>query len=69
MILVLQGQHEHEQGRIQEQPAPTINHFYEKAVAAERQNEYGDGKKMAIQRHQFMESYLKQFYEEWDGEK
>jgi uncharacterized protein len=27
------------------------------------------GKAIAIQRHYFMESYLSQFYAEWEGEK
>ena len=49
--------------------APTINHFYEKLLLLKDRMNTETGKKMAIQRHQFMESYLKQFYEEWDGEK
>jgi len=27
------------------------------------------GKKLAHERHRFMESFLSQFYAEWDGEK
>jgi uncharacterized protein len=49
--------------------AATINHFYEKLLLLKDRMNTETGKKMAIQRHEFMESYLKQFYEEWDGEK
>jgi uncharacterized protein len=49
--------------------APTINHFYEKLLLLKDRMNTETGRQMAIQRHEFMEGYLKQFYEEWDGEK
>ncbi len=49
--------------------APTINHFYEKLLLLKDRMNTKTGKRIAKERHQFMELYLKQFYAEWDGEK
>ena len=47
--------------------APTINHFYEKLLLLKELMNTETGRKIAEERHNFMEDYLQQFYNEWDG--
>ncbi|MDO6736994.1 HD domain-containing protein [Wenyingzhuangia sp. 2_MG-2023] len=47
--------------------APTINHFYEKLLLLKNRMNTATGVNIAAQRHEFMEVYLKQFYDEWNG--
>ncbi|MDU8884572.1 HD domain-containing protein [Yeosuana sp. MJ-SS3] len=49
--------------------APTINHFYEKLLLLKDKMNTKTGKRIAQERHQFMEQFLEQFYAEWDGKK
>lgn len=49
--------------------APTLNHFYEKLLLLKDKMNTETGKKIALERHKYMENFLSQFYAEWDGEK
>lgn len=49
--------------------APTLNHFYEKLLLLKDKMNTETGKKIAKERHVFMEKFLSQFYAEWEGEK
>ncbi|WP_169630217.1 HD domain-containing protein [Flavobacterium humi] len=49
--------------------SPTLNHFYEKLLLLKDKMNTVSGKKIALERHQYMENFLTQFYAEWNGEK
>ncbi len=48
---------------------PTINHFYEKLLLLKDKMNTKTGRQIAEERHLFMEAFLEQFYDEWDGRK
>jgi len=48
--------------------ASTLNHFYEKLLLLKDRMNTNTGKSMAEHRHKYMEQFLDEFYEEWNGE-
>ncbi len=46
---------------------PTVNHFYEKLLLLKNMMKTKTGMTMAKNRHDYMETFLEQFYNEWNG--
>ncbi len=46
---------------------PTINHFYEKLLLLKDRMQTATGRRLAEERHEFLETFLRQFFAEWNG--
>lgn len=46
----------------------SIDHFYEKLLLLKDLMHTATGKRLAEERHRFMETFLQRFYKEWEGE-
>jgi uncharacterized protein len=46
--------------------ASTISHFYEKLLLLKDLMKTNTGRQLAMERHEFLEIFLKQFYNEWE---
>ena len=49
--------------------SPTINHFYEKLLLLKDKMNTETGRRIAAERHVYMQGFLDQFYNEWNGRK
>ncbi|MBM3234341.1 HD domain-containing protein [Candidatus Pacearchaeota archaeon] len=52
-----------------EKDVSEIHHFYSKLLKLKDNMNTETAKKMALERHKFMEEFLKEFFDEWRGEK
>ncbi len=52
-----------------EEKTDAISHFYEKLLKLKDLMNTNAGRSLAEERHQFLELYLNQFYDEWNGRK
>lgn len=46
---------------------PTLNHFYEKLLLLKDRMHTATGKRLATERHRFLEGFILRFKNEWDG--
>ena len=45
---------------------PSVNHFYEKLLLLKDRINTATARRLAEERHRFMEQFLAQFFKEWD---
>lgn len=56
-------------GEYKQSKSTTINHFYEKLLLLKDMMHTVTGKRLAEERHRFIEKFLRQFYSEWEGKR
>jgi uncharacterized protein len=56
-------------GAYKKNSGPTINHFYEKLLLLKDRMNTAAGKRLAAERHAFLERFLDQFFAEWEGKR
>ena len=55
--------------KIEEKDPSTIHHFHSKLLKLKNNMHTETAKKMANKRHKFMELFLQEFFDEWNGKK
>lgn len=65
----IQPEHHESFEQYKNSTGPTINHFYEKLLLLKDLMNTKTAQQIAIERHAFMEHYLDEFFQEWEGKR